>query len=194
MCVCVCGKSITVTNRRKQKVCRAAQSSITQVLSSSWSAVNTHIVLQEALDGPVHLCWDVGSTDLTGKKPEAHTDCCPHCGSHPVSVCITPECSWVFGLIPNPAECFQFENGFWLSSVLPDWVTDDLTDSASLTLKLVRTVWLVMKAFIYNSARERGKVAEWHRHALRKRERERCSDDLGVKLWLCAVSFKSTTS
>lgn len=127
MCVCVCGKSITVTNRRKQKVCRAAQSIITQVLSSSWSAVNTYIVLQEALDGPVHLCWDVGSSDLTGKKPEAQTDCCPHCGSHPVSVCITPECSWVFGLIPNPGRVFSIWERI-LAEQCPPWLSDWWSD------------------------------------------------------------------
>lgn len=127
--MCVCGKSITVTNRRKQKDCRAAQSSITQVLSSSWSAVNTYIVLQEALDGPVHLCWDVGSSDLTGKKPEAQTDCCPHCGSHPVSVCITPECSWVFGLIPNPGRVFSIWERILAVSSLTEWLMIWLTVS-----------------------------------------------------------------
>lgn len=53
-------------------------------MSAQWSLVNTHIVLQEALDGPVHLGGDVGASDLAGKEPQAQADRRPHSGSHRV--------------------------------------------------------------------------------------------------------------
>lgn len=44
-------------------------------------------MLQEVLDGSVHLQRDVGSSDLADRQPERQADHCPRRGNHRINAC-----------------------------------------------------------------------------------------------------------
>lgn len=61
---------------------------------SNDSSDSTHVVLQEVLDGSVHLHGDVGASDLTHGPPQTQTHHYPCCGIHHINTCSTSAGCW----------------------------------------------------------------------------------------------------
>lgn len=91
--MCVFVVRVSEWDRNKRRKPRASTSVCTALQrlnrGSTRSTSSTHIVLQEVLDGSVHLGRDVGASDLTHRETEGQTDHCPHrCKQH-ITACNT---------------------------------------------------------------------------------------------------------